>query len=180
MLTLQDEEIPLSLRQKSSYQERNFVRNAWENVTEHLTFVESSKHNLFWIVCSLCGVGIFWNTVENRRCIFNIDIMLHQSHWLYFRYEIWLEIQHIDTLRKCFIIKEANIESYYARMLQLYHKVNSFTDVFQRLCLYSKLFLIAFQNFQNNFRWMLLFLYPTLKSSKTYRFSDHFVDIEMG
>ena len=47
MLTLQDEEIPLSLRQKSSYQERNFVRNAWENVTEHLTFVESSKHNLF-------------------------------------------------------------------------------------------------------------------------------------
>ena len=78
MLTLQDEEIPLSLRQKSSYQERNFVRNAWENVTEHLTFVESSKHNLFWIVCSLCGVGIFWNTVENRRCIFNIDIMLHQ------------------------------------------------------------------------------------------------------
>ena len=34
-------------KNKNSYHERDVARNAWEKVTEHLTFAENDKHNLF-------------------------------------------------------------------------------------------------------------------------------------
>ena len=56
MLALKDEEILakqvhkdpcLYNRKNESYDERDVVRNAWEKVAEHLTFLENGTHDLF-------------------------------------------------------------------------------------------------------------------------------------